>query len=109
MIAQPAANLPEVVSYSDEGDDLLDELADDTAFMSNIRERRMAELRAQVQELEEMKQREHGTYQEVMNEKEVMNVTTTSKICVVHFFHKEFRRCMIMDKHLTVGWAVLTR
>lgn len=45
--------------------------------------------------------REHGTYTEVLTEKEIMKITTSSQRCVVHFYHKEFRRCMIMDKHLS--------
>ena len=47
-------------------------------------------------QMEELKQREHGTYTEVRTEKEVMAVTTSSPLCVVHFYHKEFRRCLIM-------------
>ena len=51
-------------------------------------------------EVQEMKQREHGTYTEIPTEKEVLKITTSTKRCVVHFYHKEFRRCLIMDKHL---------
>lgn len=52
--------------------------------------------------LQEMSQNEHGLYTEVANEKEILKITTNAKLCVVHFFHKEFRRCQIMDKHLLV-------
>ncbi|RGB28929.1 thioredoxin-like protein [Rhizophagus diaphanus] len=50
--------------------------------------------------LQEMSQNEHGLYTEAANEKEILKITTNAKLCVVHFFHKEFRRCQIMDKHL---------
>ena len=44
----------------------------------------------------------HGTYDTVRNEKDVLQITTTTKLCIVHFAHKDFRRCQIMDKHLSV-------
>jgi thioredoxin-like negative regulator of GroEL len=47
-----------------------------------------------------MKQRNHGIYDIITSEKEILKITTSTKFCVVHFFHKEFRRCQIMDKHL---------
>ena len=49
-----------------------------------------------------MQQNEHGLYTEITTEKEILKITTNTKLCVVHFFHKEFRRCQIMDKHLLV-------
>ncbi|CAG8835795.1 16684_t:CDS:2, partial [Racocetra persica] len=51
--------------------------------------------------LQEMHQNDHGSYTEIAEEKEILKITTATKLCVVHFFHKEFRRCQIMDKHLT--------
>ncbi|RUS26743.1 thioredoxin-like protein [Jimgerdemannia flammicorona] len=47
-----------------------------------------------------MRENEHGVYSEVMKEKTLMELTTTTERIVVHFFHKDFRRCDIMDKHL---------
>jgi len=52
--------------------------------------------------LQEMRQNDHGSYVEIATEKEILKTTTSTKLCVVHFFHKEFRRCQIMDKHLSV-------
>jgi hypothetical protein len=49
-----------------------------------------------------MAENDHGTYAEISTEKELMKLTTTSKYVVVHFFHKDFRRCDIMDNHLKV-------
>ena len=36
-------------------------------------------------------------------EKEFLELTTTEERCVVHFYHVDFRRCDIMDKHLKVS------
>lgn len=33
---------------------------------------------------------------------EFLNYVTKLKYTVVHFFHKEFQRCTIMDKHLSI-------
>ena len=37
---------------------------------------------------------------EKIKEDEFLNYVTKLKFTVVHFFHKEFQRCQIMDKHL---------
>jgi len=42
----------------------------------------------------------HGAYTPVTDERQVLAHTTTSKFSVVHFFHKDFNRCKIMDSHL---------
>jgi hypothetical protein len=57
--------------------------------------------------LQEMRQNEHGLYTEIATEKEILKITTSTKLCVVHFFHKEFRRCQIMDKHLLVYYCLI--
>jgi hypothetical protein len=43
-----------------------------------------------------------GVYQLVDTEKQVMDVTTSHPKVVVHFAHRDFKRCRIMDKHLQV-------
>jgi len=52
--------------------------------------------------LNEMKLNKHGTYEEILSEKEVLKITTTEKRVIAHFFHKDFRRCQILDGHLEV-------
>ena len=49
-----------------------------------------------------MMENEHGLYKDITDEKEVMDITTKTKNCVIHFYHSDFRRCMIVDKHLEV-------
>jgi len=47
-----------------------------------------------------MKQNQHGSYTEIMDEKEVIRVSANEPRCVIHFYHTNFKRCEIMDKHL---------
>lgn len=37
-----------------------------------------------------------------ITEDEFLNYVTKLKYTIVHFFHKEFQRCQIMDKHLKI-------
>ncbi|KAJ3123698.1 hypothetical protein HK100_011521 [Physocladia obscura] len=111
----PSGNLPSQVSFinkylnpnSPEPDIEIDEDAlfeelekDDDHLLANMRERRMQELRAEMMKQQEMASNQHGTYENILSEKEVLKITTTTDKVVVHFYHKEFRRCQIMDKHL---------
>ena len=41
----------------------------------------------------------HGKYEEI-TEEQFLPVVTKSKFVVVHFYHKDFERCKIMDMHL---------
>ncbi|RHZ71235.1 hypothetical protein Glove_261g82 [Diversispora epigaea] len=83
-------------------DEIFEELENDDDFaVASFREKRMEQLKQEMMKLQEMRQNDHGSCTEILSEKEILKITTTSKLCVVHFFHKEFRRCKIMDKHLT--------
>ncbi|CAG8446215.1 13564_t:CDS:2 [Acaulospora morrowiae] len=83
-------------------DDIFEELEKDDDFaIASFREQRMKQLKREMTELQELHQKGHGSYTEISSEKEVIEITTSTKLCVVHYFHKEFRRCQIMDKHLT--------
>ena len=44
----------------------------------------------------------HFLFRELTEEKKFLDLTTTEKKCVVHFYHTDFRRCAIMDTHLEV-------
>ena len=43
----------------------------------------------------------HGKYEEITEEQFLPTVTKT-KFVVVHFYHKDFERCKIMDHHLRI-------
>ncbi|KAI8918492.1 thioredoxin-like protein [Powellomyces hirtus] len=88
---------------SDESDDdeLFRELErDDDSYLAAHREQRIDELKREMQKLEEAKTYAYGTYETISTESEVLKITTTTKNCVVHFAHKNFRRCQLMDTHL---------
>ncbi|KAJ1973856.1 hypothetical protein H4R35_003897 [Dimargaris xerosporica] len=82
-------------------DDLFSDLDNDWA-LGGYREQRLEQLKQQVADLTAMKAKGHGQYTEVHDEKAVLKIMTETKCCVVHFFHKEFRRCLIIDKHLQI-------
>lgn len=66
-----------------------------------IREARLAALKAQAIQYSQLLEGKHGQYSELTEEKDFLELTTTANTCVIHFFHTDFRRCAIMDTHLT--------
>ncbi|KAL8580702.1 hypothetical protein ACOMHN_004743 [Nucella lapillus] len=67
---------------------------------SYIRESRLEALKKQSQDYHSMKEKQHGEYSLLEDEKAFLDLTTTVSHCVVHFFHADFRRCAIIDRHL---------
>jgi len=45
----------------------------------------------------------HGTINYISNEKDVLDMTTNTKLSVVHFGQDEFKRCQIMEEKLKVS------
>lgn len=60
----------------------------------------MKVLKQEMDRMKELQANQHGIYGEVTDEKEVIRITSREKRCVVHFYHSNFKRCEIMDKHL---------
>ena len=85
-------------------DDLLMEALEreemDDNEMNRIKEMRIDQLRREMSTLQQMHTTQHGQYTTMMDDKDLLEVTTKEKLCVVHFFHKDFRRCQIVDRHL---------
>ncbi|KAG0373318.1 hypothetical protein BGX24_011854 [Mortierella sp. AD032] len=81
-------------------DELFEELENDDYHMASFREQRIEELKEEVAKRKLMVESESGVYKDITDEKEIMDITTKTKHCVVHFYHSDFRRCMIVDKHL---------
>lgn len=76
-------------------DDLLDDPVLDT-----LRDKRLAEMRvAQLKKVEDLA-RGHGQYRTIGQDEFLPECTGTSEFVAVHFFHKDFERCDIMDHHL---------
>jgi len=89
---------------SDDEDALLAALEeDDDHALSALREQRMQQLHDEVLRSKVMREAGTGSYQEIKDEKEVLDITTGTKLCVVHFFKPDFGRCGVMDGHLEVS------
>ncbi len=82
-------------------DTLLSSLEDDPA-LSTYREARLQQLHSELSHAKQMRSLEHGTYTKLTDEKALMDITTSTRLCVVHFFKADFARCAVMDGHLEV-------
>ncbi|KAG8693704.1 hypothetical protein FRC08_008959 [Ceratobasidium sp. 394] len=90
-------------ALSDDDDDkLFEELEKDEFDMSGLREKRLEELKAQIAQARDMRENEHGRLTEITDEKEVIKTSANESRCIIHFYHRDFRRCAIMDKHLEI-------
>ncbi|KAF2638998.1 thioredoxin-like protein [Massarina eburnea CBS 473.64] len=83
---------------SDE-DALIAELEDDSD-LGAYREQRLQQLHAEFDKAKRLRASEHGTFVEIKDEKALLDITTSTKLCVVHFFKPDFNRCGIMDQRL---------
>ncbi|KAF7332009.1 hypothetical protein MKEN_00081200 [Mycena kentingensis (nom. inval.)] len=86
----------------DDEDALFAELEDEIENDDNadIREYGMRLIKEQLEQLNELRDNKHGQYTEITDEKEVVRTCAREKKAVVHFYHSNFKRCEIMDKHL---------
>ncbi|KAF5333399.1 hypothetical protein D9611_002413 [Ephemerocybe angulata] len=92
-------------NYDSEDDDdealfaeLEEEIENDSS--ASVREHALSVLKQEMERVKDLQANQHGTYGEVSDEKEVIRITSREKRCVVHFYHTNFKRCEIMDKHL---------
>ncbi|XP_072963945.1 thioredoxin domain-containing protein PLP3B-like [Typha angustifolia] len=76
----------------------LDELIDDPE-LEKLHAERVAALKKEVEKREVLKRQGHGEYREV-SEGDFLGEVTGSEKVICHFYHREFYRCKIMDKHL---------
>ena len=81
-----------------EFDYLLDD-DDEGAVLEAIRQRRMIELKKAHAKQAEQKAKGHGEVRTISQD-EFLKECTSSKYVVVHFFHKDFEKCKVMDHHL---------
>nr|POE56642.1 thioredoxin domain-containing protein plp1 [Quercus suber] len=89
---------------SDDEDALIAELEEDDQdeTFSGLREKRLQQLHEEMARAKTMKTTSHGTYSEIKEEKQLMEITTSTKLCVVHFGKSDFNRCRIMDDKLRI-------
>ena len=91
------------VDGSDDEDALIAALEeDDDHTLTVLREQRLQQLHSEISRAKQMRDAGTGAYTEVKNEKEVMDITTGTKLAVVHFFKSDFGRCGVVDRHLEV-------
>jgi len=83
----------------DEDDDLDDD--EDDGMVAAWREKRLAELKKKGERTQEFLAMGHGTYTTVTQDDFLPSVTK-SKFVVCHFFHSNFERSKIVDKHLSI-------
>ncbi|KAH9006960.1 thioredoxin-like protein [Lactarius hatsudake] len=65
-----------------------------------LREQGLKELQREMERMKQMREEMHGKYTELTDEKEVIRTSASEPLCIIHFYHNNFRRCAIMDKHL---------
>lgn len=83
---------------SDDESDLSDLSDAGDSDLNRIREARMAELKSQFQSNQRFLALGHGEYSEV-HQDEFLPAVTASKYVLCHFYHEEFTRCKIIDRH----------
>ncbi|XP_063968984.1 uncharacterized protein LOC129282055 [Lytechinus pictus] len=82
-------------------DELFDELENED-IPASIREARMDQMKREAEAARAMEDKGLGLYTEIEKEGDVLKLTTTIPRIIIHFYHTDFRRCSIMDKHLKV-------
>ena len=87
----------------DSDEDALIAALEDDSELDAFRESRIQQLHAEFDKARQLRASDHGTYTEIKDEKALMDITTSTKLCVVHFFKPDFNRCRIMDSHLEVS------
>ncbi|KAM2667195.1 hypothetical protein EV2_018917 [Malus domestica] len=76
----------------------LDELMDDPE-LEKLHADRINALKKEAEKREALKRKGHGVYRDITEGDFLGEVTGTEKV-ICHFYHREFYRCKIMDKHL---------
>lgn len=87
---------------SDDEDALISALEEDSGSnsLAAFREQRLQQLHAEMSRAKAMRASDTGKYTEIKDEKQVMDITTSTKLCVVHFMKPDFARCRVMDAKL---------
>lgn len=81
--------------------DFEDDEFDDDPLLKSIQERRIEQMKAQQAKERINFAQGHGEYREIVEEEFLKEVCGSVNV-VVHFYHPEFFRCKIMDKHLRI-------
>lgn len=98
MAAWEASQKQAQIDDDDDFDD--DEFLND-AEVQDLQEKRLAALQQKYALEKQFQAQGHGEYREI-TEEEFLKEVCGSQWVVVHFYHKEFFRCKIVDKHLRI-------
>jgi len=93
----PSATDPDALDEDDLFAELEAEIENDDG---PLREQGLKELQREMERLKQMREELHGKYTELTDEKEIVRTCASEPLCVIHFYHSNFRRCAIMDKHM---------
>ncbi|KAF1346802.1 thioredoxin-like protein [Delphinella strobiligena] len=88
------------VGAEEDEDELIAALEQDDSSLAAFREQRLQQLHGEFSRAKDMRNSDHGTYTEIKDEKKLMDITTSTKLCVVHFMKPDFTRCRVMDQKL---------
>ena len=91
------------MSASNDEDTLLESLENETEndpSLAHLREARIQALATELARAKAQRNEGYGTYNQIKDEKNLMEITTSTKNCIVHFYKPDFNRCRIMDGHL---------
>ncbi|RLN84066.1 hypothetical protein BBJ28_00008350 [Nothophytophthora sp. Chile5] len=67
--------------------------------LDRLRATRLKQLKREFEQKQELLAKGHGEYREIAQD-EFLKEVTGSPLVAVHFFHRDFERCKIMDMHL---------
>ena len=76
----------------------VDDLLDDPE-LEQLHEQRLEKMKSEREKRQIMSHKGHGEVTDI-EEGEFLEVMTKTELVACHFFHKDFERCKIMDKHL---------
>ena len=80
-------------------DDLDEDEIEDDNELKLLREQRLKQIKKEHNAKVENIAKGHGQYREILQDEFLAEVTGSMKV-VVHFYHRDFPRCEIMDHHL---------
>lgn len=84
---------------SDSDDEALLNEVDDDPELERIRTARLKQLKHEFEEQKMLLAKGHGEFREISQD-EFLKEVTGSPMVAVHFYHRDFERCKIMDMHL---------
>lgn len=73
----------------------------DDPDLERLHAERLASLKQEAEKRAEMEKKGHGNYEDVV-EGDFLEIVTKIPSVVAHFYHPNFERCKVMDKHLAI-------